>query len=177
MRLVLSVFIIILLCSFTAEAKKQQRVGCVDIQKVFEKAPGKSEAYTNLQKLKDTFIKEKEKMEAEIERLKKDLENTKLMIGETEVKKKELEIETKKQDLAKFIKDSNTNLEKKEDELIAPIVNKIRGIIETVCIKKGFNFVIDKSTYILYVDEEFDLTEFVIEEMKKIAEEEKEEKE
>lgn len=177
MKKLVFAFFVLMFFSVALQAKKLQRVGCVDIQKIFEKAPGKGAAETNLQKMRDELAKEKEKMEADIEKLQKEYENSKLMLNEMDAKKKELEIESKKQELAKFIKESNEKLEKKEDEMIAPIVNKIRGIIETVSIKKGFNFVIDKSTYILYVDPEFDLTNLVLEEMKRVAEEEKEEKE
>jgi outer membrane protein len=87
-------------------------------------------------------------------------------MNETERQKKELEIQSKILDLKRFIEKSNQQLEEKESELLEPVIQDIKDVIRAVSIKYGYSIILDKSTYILYIEKEYDITQEVIDELK-----------
>jgi len=132
--------------SLYGRKEKLIKVGCVDLQKVFERSEGKRLAEKHLNKMRDDFAKKKEKME--------------------EADAMELKIERKLMELRKFIDKSNQKLEDEENKLLEPLIEDIKDVVKAVSIKYGYNMILDKSTYVLYVDKDLDITDDVIDELK-----------
>jgi len=148
-----------------AKKEKLMKIGVVDLQKVFEKSPGKKIAEEALEKERKNFEKEKIKREKEIEKMKEEYNKKKGSLSATEREKEELNIQKKVLDLKKFIEDANAKLEKKESELLEPLLEDIKDVIRAVSIKYAYDIILDKSTYVLYVDKQFDITDEVIKEL------------
>ncbi|MDD5065690.1 MAG: OmpH family outer membrane protein [bacterium] len=166
---IIAVLLTVLAFSFTPlsakKAEKLVKIGAVDLQKVFEKSEGRKIAEAQLDKKREEFEKQKGTKEDEIKKLKEDLEGKKSSLSSGEKEKIELDIKTKMLDLKMFIEDSNNKLMEEENKLLEPLVNDIKDVIRAVSIKYGYDIILDKSTYILYIDKEFDITEDVLTEL------------
>jgi Skp family chaperone for outer membrane proteins len=159
----------IIIISFNAYARKAERlvkIGCVDLNKVFELSEGKKIAENYLNKLKSDMLATKSKKEEEIKKLQTEYSNNYKNWDSDEREKKSLEIKQKIIELKEFIDQSNKKLEEEEAKLIEPIIEDIKDVIKAVSLKYGYSIIIDKSTYVLYVDKDFDITDEVIEELK-----------
>ncbi len=147
-------------------AERIVKIGAVDLERVFEKSPGKALAEETLEKKREEFEKQKKEKEAEIKKLQTEYSNKKYVMNDTEREKMELEIQKKILDLKEFINKSNKNLEDLENKLLEPVIEDIKDVIRAVSIKYGYSIILDKSTYILYIDSEYDITDEVIDELK-----------
>lgn len=166
--IVILFFIVLCMCN-PLSAKKAERlikVGVVDIQKVFAKSPGKKIAEEALEKKREKYEKEKVDKVKDIKDLQEEYENKKYTMDDNEKEKMQLEIDKKKLELKQYIEKSNEKLEKEENKLLAPIIDDIKDVIRAVSIKYGYHIILDKSTYVLYYDKEFDITKEVLNELK-----------
>ncbi len=167
----LFVFVTLIFCLtlisnlYSQKAEKLVKIGAVDLDEVFDKSPGKKIAEEALEKKRKSFEKEKEKKENEIKKLQEKFENRKLTLSENEREKEELAITKKLRDLQDYIESSNQKLEEEENKLLEPLIDDIKDVIRAVSIKYGYDIILDKSTYILFIDKEFDITDEVIKEL------------
>lgn len=151
---------------FSAKAEKIVKVGAVDLQKVFENSQGKKIAEEQLDKDRAAFEKDKKTKEDEIKALKDDFETKKFTLSDSDKQKMDLTIRQKTVELKEFIEKSNDSLTKEEDKLLAPLIDDIKDVIRAVSIKFGYDIILDKSTYILFINKDFDITQDVIDELK-----------
>lgn len=149
-------------------ARKERliKVGCVDLQKVFEKSPGKKLAEQHLKKMKEDMEKKKKAKEEKIRKLLTEYSNEYEDMSDDKREAMELQIQRLKMELRKFIDESNEKLAAEEEKLLEPLIEDIKDVIKAVSIKYGYNIILDKSTYILYVDKEYDITDEVLAELK-----------
>lgn len=151
---------------YAKKAEKLVKVGAVDLQKVFEASPGKQVAKEQLDKKREQFENEKKKKEEKIKELQDEFERKKYTMDDNEKEKKGLEIRALKIELKEFINKSNETLIAEEDKLLEPLVDDIKDVIRAVSIKYGYDIILDKSTYILFIDKEYDITQEVLNELK-----------
>lgn len=151
--------------AYSKKAEKLVKIGAVDLQRVFEKSEGRRIAESQLDKKREDFEKQKKSKEDEIKKLKEEYESKKSSLSSGEKEKLEMDIKSKTLDLKMFIDDSNSKLLEEENKLLEPLVNDIKDVIRAVSIKFGYDIILDKSTYILYIDKEFDITDDVLTEL------------
>ncbi len=168
-KIIVSLMFISLFLAFNSYAKRAEKIvkiGAVDLQKVFYKSPGKKLAEEKLDKVRKDLEKKKKLKEDEIKKLQTEYSNKRLVLNDTERQKKELEIQTKILELKQYIEKSNKTLEDKENEFLEPVIQDIKDVIRAVSIKYGYSIILDKSTYILYIEKEYDITDDVLKELK-----------
>lgn len=151
---------------YSKKAEKLIKIGAVDLQKVFDKSAGKKIAEEQLEKKRESFNKTIVDKEKEIAKLTEEFENKKYTLGDNEKENAELVIKKKTLELKQYIDESNKKLEEEESKLLEPLIDDIKDVIRAVSIKYGYDIILDKSTYILFIDKEFDITSDVIDELK-----------
>lgn len=149
------------------KAEKLVKIGCVDIQRVFEAIPQKKEVQEKLDKMQAESALKKEALEKALNDLVQDYTNKKSDMSKNQLTEKNIQIATKRIELYNFIQDSNNKLSEQEDLLLQPVLKSIRNIIKEKAVQFGFSMIIDKSTYVVYVDKELDITKDVIDEINK----------
>lgn len=169
-KILLIVIIILNIISIIdLDAKKSEKlikIGAVDLQKVFNKSAGKKLAEEQLDKKREKYEKTKTKKVEEIKDLTEEYENKKLTMSDNEKEEAQIKIKKKGLELKEHIINSNTKLEEEENKLLEPLIDDIKDVIRAVSIKYGYDIILDKSTYILFIDKEFDITKEVIKELK-----------
>ncbi len=168
---ILFALIINLMLSGSLYSKKKEKllkVGAVDLQKVFKKSPGKKIAEEHLEKKRISFEDEKKKKEEKINKLKKEYKSKKSNLSDNEKEEAQLEIKKQNIELKEYIQVSNQKLEDEENKLLAPVLEDIKNAVEAVSKMYGYDIILDKSSYILYIDKEFDITDEVVTQLKEI---------
>ncbi|KYG60309.1 OmpH family outer membrane protein [Bdellovibrio bacteriovorus] len=159
MKKMLIVLSMLMTASFAhAEAK----VGYVDMQKAIQSTSAGKKAKTELEGEFNKKKKELEKKEADLKKMGEDLEKKKSVLSEDALGKKQAEFQEEMLKYRDVVGKSQVEIQKKERELTAPILEKMKKVIAKIAKDKGYTMVIENSQMVLYATPEADLTQEVI---------------
>jgi len=133
------------------------KVGVVDTEIILQKLPETKTVETSIQAAlaplqKELSIKNQE-FKSAVDEYKKQAPSLKPAIRA----QREKELTLKSQALQKFQQDQNLAFEKKQQEIFAPVLQKLNTAIEAIAQKEGFGVVLHKKTA-TYFTPENDLT-------------------
>ena len=150
MKKMKSLFVAIMLfIGATSFVNAQSKIAHIDTQALAEAMPEMKAAQTQLEKLQRTY-------DTEIKTLSKEFE-TKLKQYEVEAESKTAEVNAKRAEEVQGMQ-ANINayrqgaledLQKKQEDLIAPILEKARTAIQKVGRSQGYEYVLDSSSLLL----------------------------
>lgn len=159
------VFALILSATPAAAADK---TGFVDVREVMVSSAAGKKATEELKKI---FEKSKETIqarEAELKKMKEDIEKQKPLLKAEAFQEKEKAYEKKFRDYQLLVKDSNEELQGKEQDVQKKLLPEILKIIRAVGDKGKYTMIVDTSQIPLpYFSKENDITKQVIEELDK----------
>ncbi|MGY8934462.1 MAG: OmpH family outer membrane protein [Flavobacteriales bacterium] len=145
-----SLFVAIMLfIGATSFVNAQSKIAHIDTQALAEAMPEMKAAQSQLEKLQRTY-------DTEIKTLSKEFE-TKLKQYEVEAESKTAEVNSKRAEEVQGMQ-ANINayrqgaledLQKKQEDLIAPILEKARTAIQKVGRSQGYEYVLDSSSLLL----------------------------
>jgi outer membrane protein len=154
----------------TASAQ-EGKIGYVDSQRIFAESKDFADAQAKFDKDIAAWNKQAEEMQAEIDRLDQELKAQSLMLSKEKREEKERAVQAKKDAYQQYVEGTfgpGGKAERRNAELIKPIRDKIISIIEKVAIEENYAMVMDASTTsIAYAKRSLDLTERIIEELKR----------
>jgi outer membrane protein len=149
-------------------AAAAEKTGFVDIREVMlSSAAGKKAA----DDFKKAFEKNKtaiQDREAELKKLKDDLEKQRPLLKEEAMKDRELAYQNKFRDYQLLVKDSNEELQAKDQDLSKKMVPEILKLVQSIGEKEKYSLIVDISAIpVAYYAKENDLTKRVIEDFNK----------
>lgn len=163
MKLVSILAAAIMMLSISAHA--EYKMAYVDVQKAIEKTTLGKKAKEEMRKEAEKRNKDLEKKKADIEKMREDLEKKKSVLSEEAFGKKAQELQEEMQKFNQLAAKAQGDLQKKEGELLAPIVEKMKKVIEHIAKEKSLNMVIQSNPnaqIVLYASPDSDITEEVI---------------
>ena len=146
----------------TATAQKTIKLGHINSNALMEIMPGRDTAMTLLQK-------EVEDLQAEMETMKKEYENRvndylakKDQLSELIRKTKESDLQAMGARIEEFQANAQTLFEKRQEELLKPIVDRAKGAIEEVGNENGYTYIFDSGIgTVLYSQDSDDIMPLV----------------
>jgi len=140
-----------------------QKVGFVDVQAAVQATAAGKKAKATLdgefKKRKDSLDKKKN----DIEKMGQDLEKKKSVLSEEVLGKKQMELQEEMMKFQKAVGENQMEIQKKEEDLVGPILDKMKKVIEKVAKEKGYVMVIEKKAQnVLFSVAEADLTSDVV---------------
>ncbi len=154
--------VMILVLGGTAAA---QRLAFVDSESI-------KNNYTEWRKAEETFNAEFKawedeaaKMDTDLRQMIQDYEKQKLILSAEKKLEREAAISAKEQALGSFTREISApggKAERRMNELVQPLLDKIQAAIEKVAIEENYDYVFN-STGLAYAKKEHDITEKVIE--------------
>ncbi len=148
--------------SFSATAA-DVKIGYVDMQKAIQETAAGKKAKKELE---DEFNKKKkdlEKKEADIKKMHEDFEKRSMAMNEDARMKKQAEIRTEMGKYQETAGKAQMEIQKRERDLTAPIVTKLRTILDDIAKKEDSAMIFEKSeNSVMWAKPEYDLTERVI---------------
>jgi outer membrane protein len=168
-RVVLGVFIVLLASGLTQA--KELRIAYVDSDKILEANEDYRQAKQKLQEEERTYLAQATSMEEALHQMQEENRAQSLMLSDSARSERKSREEDVRGKLDKFRKETwgeggrlfNRNL-----ELSKPVLDKINAAIQKVSQEAGYDFVFDAaSANIVYALPEYDITERVLEQLKK----------
>jgi len=147
----------------TAPAPAASRVGFVDIQRVLARSSAGVAAREQLEKEKAAMQKQVDGQRGELEKLRDELEKKGQLLSADARREKQELLERKVRDARRLVDDLQGTLQKKEEALLAKVLQDVSGLIQKVGKEKGYGLVLERQrSSILYAAPETDLTEDII---------------
>lgn len=140
----------------------ESKVGFVDMQKAIQATSAGKKAKTELETEFNKKKKDLEKKEADLKKMGEDLEKKKSVLSEEALGKKQAEFQEEMIKYRDIVGKSQMEIQKKERELTAPILNKMKTVIGKMAKDKGYTLVLENNQGVLYSTPESDLTDDVI---------------
>lgn len=139
------------------------KIGLVNTGDIFQAMPDTKAAQTKLQDIEKKYQEEYKRLETEFNRMVEELQKA----GENELpairERKTREIQDYQQKVQAFEQSAAADMQKKQQELMAPIIQKMRTAIEAVGKENGFgmiqNYSPDQTIY--FADPVQDITPLV----------------
>ena len=152
-------------------ALAELKIGYIRPQYIFDKY----EPYKNA--MKELGVYEK----GEIDKLKKlgddfqkevqEADKKALLMSDEMKLKKQVELQKRREDLDKFYDElynqRSGKLVKEQERLLQPIINRINEILMRIGKEDGYDYIFDAEGPVLYADEKYDLSDYILEELEK----------
>ncbi|HTL12787.1 MAG TPA: OmpH family outer membrane protein [Bdellovibrionota bacterium] len=140
------------------------KIGTVNMQEAIQSSEEGKKARTELETAFNKKKGELQKEEADIKKMHEELDKQSLVMNEAALSKKQQEIQQRILKFQESTARSQMEIQKKEQELTAPIVEKLRGVVAQVAKDKGYTIVLEKSeNNVLLSPDQDDLTKEVVE--------------
>lgn len=159
----------VLLVGFVGNlAAEEMKMGFIDMQKAIQETAAGKKAKKDLEDEFNKKKKELEKKEADLKKMNDDLEKKSLVLTDEVKQKKAQELQAEMIKYREVVAKSQMEIQKKERDLTAPIVTKLREIVDDIAKKEGYTMVLEKSEQsVLWAKKDLDLTDRVIKEADK----------
>ena len=161
--------IILALFTFNAYAS-DIKIGYVDLNKALNASVAGKKAVKILEDLviaKQKFIDQKGD---DIKKLDEELVKQASVLNPESLKEKREEREKLMRDYQRMVKDSQQDIQKKQADLMEDIIKELRNVVNIIGKEEGYLAVFERTeSGILYIPEDVDLTDKLIERFNKIS--------
>lgn len=160
---------VFLVSASVGKAEAQSKMAYVDFQYLISQLQAAQDIQTELERLSREWSAQIDAMKDTISNLEKELESVSIALSKTAREMLAKNITERKQKLIAFQEQKfspvNGELYRRQQELLQPLIDKIRKAIDNVRIKQKYDVVFDISTgNPVSIDRRLDLTTLVLEE-------------
>lgn len=146
-----------------ADAPATYKIATIDLQKALQSVNAGKKARGNLEK----EVKSKQKMiqdeENALKKLDEEFKKQSLVLNDEAKSKKIQELQERAMKFQQMRGQFQMELQKKEADLISPIIGNMRDMIKDLANKKGYNVVLDKNeNSVLFSNDKDDMTQELI---------------
>ncbi len=146
-----------------AQTAAPGRVGFVDIQRVLARSAAGVAAREQLEKEKAAMQKQVDAHRVELEKLRDELEKKGQLLSTDARREKQDVLERKVRDARRLVDDLQSTLQKKEEAMLAKVLQDVSGLIQKVGKEKGYSIVLERQrSSVLYATADVDLTDEII---------------
>ena len=140
----------------------ETKIGLVDMQKAIQSTSAGKKAKTELEGEFNKKKKELESKEAELKKIGEDLEKKKSVMSEEALGKKQAEFQEEMLKYRDVVGKSQVEIQKKERDLTAPILDKMKKVIAKLAKEKGYSVIMESNQTVLFATPDGDLTDDVV---------------
>jgi outer membrane protein len=147
------------------------KIGFIDMQRAIQETSTGKKAKKDLEKEFNSKKAELQKKEEEIKKMNEDLEKKRVALSDEARSRKMQELS---QEMAKFqreVTESQMNLQRREQSLTKPIVDKLQEAIDRIAKDQGFTMILEKGQQptVIWAKKEVDLTDEVVKAYEKMV--------
>jgi outer membrane protein len=148
------------------------KIAYIRPQYIFSKYEPYKEAQRQVETFQKTELDKLQKMTDDYQKKVKDTESQSLLMTEEILKSKQEELKKQKEQLDSIYNDlykKDGRLEAKQKELIAPILDRINGVLMRIGKNDGYDYILDAEGPVLYANPKHDISDYVLKELEKEA--------
>ncbi len=154
------------LATASIPATAQTKIAVIDVEKLVAESPKGKAGRAEMEKLRTAKRGQLEAKKQEVLELRKRLDEGRLSLAADKLQEMQEELEAKAVSLKRLEDDSNRELQRKGERLMADIEKQILPVIQAVGKEQGYSLILNKyQSGLLYADETVDITQQVIESM------------
>lgn len=147
----------------SAQTATPTRVGFVDIQRVLARSSAGMAAREQLEKEKAAMQKQVDAQRVDLEKLRDELEKKGQLLSADTRREKQEQLERKVRDARRLVDDLQNTLQKKEEAMLAKVLQDVSGLIQKIGKDKGYTLVLERQrSSVLYASADADLTDEII---------------
>jgi len=149
--------------------QQTQRFAWINLQQVLQQAPGYTAAESTFTKEMKTFQGEVEKLQQQFDSTLNEYQKQSVVLSPSAKTAKEGQLKQMQQTLQQRANDLQTRAQQREQELVRPIEERVKGVIEGVRAERNIAMIFDASAQgsnIIAADRTLDLTSTVLQRLK-----------
>lgn len=152
----------------TAVAKAEVKIGYIDMQKAIQETSTGKKAKKELETEFNAKKAALQKKEADLKKMTEDLEKKSAALSDDARAKKQQELQQEMMKFQREVGESQANIQKKERDLTAPILEKLQAAVDKIARDGGYAMIFEKNEQsVLWAKKELDLTDAVVKEFEK----------
>ncbi|MGY6562523.1 MAG: OmpH family outer membrane protein [Luteibaculaceae bacterium] len=144
--------LVLTLSSLGAYAQGGSKVGHVNFQEIILKLPERADAESKIRKFAETLQNRLQAMETEYRNFIADYERDAEKMTRTERETREREIMELQQRIQNAQQKAQQDLQKQEEELLAPMIDRVNKAIAEVAKEQNFGYILDSSAGVTLYD-------------------------
>jgi outer membrane protein len=139
------------------------KIAVIDTEKILVNSAAGKKALADLKKLQEAKEKEVGARNQEIKDLQGKLNDGRLSLAQDKIDDMQKQLEDKVIALRRFQDDANRELEKKRDEVLGAVDQKVMPVINQLGKEQGYTLIFRKfESGLIYADEAIDITDAII---------------
>ncbi len=143
------------------------KIGFINSQEILASAPGAKDAEAQYQKDLQGYQDQVQQLQGELQKMQQQLDQQQLTLSPEAKKNREQELQQKQQEYQQKYQALQDQANRRRQELIQPIMDKISGIIENMRSEGHYSLILDVAAgSIIAADSTLDLTQEVIRRLK-----------
>ncbi len=147
----------------SAQSGAGTRVAIIDVQRVLARSAAGVAAREQLEKEKAAMQKQVDGQRVEVEKMRDELEKKGQLLSPEARREKQEALERKVRDVRRLVDDLQASLQKKEEALLAKVLQDLGGLVQKVGKDKGFTMILERQrSGVLYAAPESDVTDDVL---------------
>jgi outer membrane protein len=147
----------------------QLKIAYINLQSVVQQDPGYAVAESTFRKEMDGLQKSIEKLQQTFDSSMNEYNKQAVVLSPSAKQAKEKQLQTMQQTLQQKAGDFQSQAQKREQELIGPIEDRVRGVIEGVRAERNLSIIFDagsQTSNIIAADRTLNITDLVIQRLK-----------
>jgi outer membrane protein len=164
-RVALGALALTLAATMTAAAQTAVKIGFVNSQKLLPQAPGFSDAQQTIETEREGVKAQEQKMSDSLAAMVQEYQKVQSTLTATVKATRESAIRAKQQEYQQRAASLEARAQQHEAEMIQPIMDQMRGIIEELRAEGGYAAILDIGTQtgvVVAIDSTFDITDRVL---------------
>ena len=159
-----AVFLIAAAAPVLAQTAAPQKIAYVDSRKVLDQAPGSPKADSLFKLELVGFEAEVKKMQDSFQKKVEDFNKVKPTLAAAEVEKRSQALGALQQEYSQKTQDLQTQADQRRGELLQPVIDQIKLVLEDIRVEQGLSFVFDvsSSSGIVAADKNLDISDRVL---------------
>jgi outer membrane protein len=155
------------LVTMPAAAQSPTKIGYINSQKLIDQAPGSAEVKTTLQKELASYKAQIDAMDDSLSTMISDLNKQSVLLSPDAKQKKQEDITAKRAAFTARADEMQGKATQRQQQLLQPIMDKIKATIEEVRKSEGYAIIFDSATEAMVAaDTTLDLTDKIIAKLK-----------
>jgi len=152
-----------LLCTLAATARADLKLGYVDLQRALNESDAGKAAKERFKVQVDRLQVDLQKKKDALDGMKEQLEKKASVMKPEEARNLETDYQKKLRDFERAYKDSQGELQQKDNELTVELLKELQVVIEQFGKEQGYSIILEQSSSsVLYGAPDLDLTEQII---------------
>lgn len=140
----------------------------VDLQKAIQSTNAGKKAKAELESEFNKRKKDIEAKQTDIKKMGEDLEKKKGVLSDEAMQKKQAEIQEEMMKYQELVGKNQVEIQKKQNDLTAPILEKMKNILDKVAKAEGYAVIFEKNEQsVLWIKAEFNITDKLVQEFEK----------